>query len=119
MSRDGEWRGNAQIGNAQIENAQIENEQVDNAQVENAPVENEQPHHLSEIDLGEIDRITDPITRSRAVAARSMKLLRASVPDTFLGRGRYEPFPAPGRRDDAHPATVDRSQDPSQDKSEG
>ena len=43
--------------------------------------------------LSEIYRITDPITRSRAVAARSRQLLRASSPDTFLGRRRFEPFP--------------------------
>jgi len=30
----------------------------------------------------------------RAVVARSLKILQASVPDTFLGRKTQEPFPS-------------------------
>ncbi|CCE06128.1 hypothetical protein BRAS3843_1600010 [Bradyrhizobium sp. STM 3843] len=48
--------------------------------------------YLREQYFSEIYEIVDPIARSRAVAARSIQLLRVSSPDTFLGRGRFEPF---------------------------
>lgn len=69
-------------------------------------------------DINEIDQIADPITRSRAVAARSMQLLRASLPDTFLGRRRFEPFPEQGRQDGAQAPSVETSREISQQTSQ-
>lgn len=61
--------------------------------------------------LSDIYQIIDPIERTRAVTTRSVQLLRASSPDTFLGRRRLEPIPTEHEKGSADGAMPERSGD--------
>lgn len=66
------------------------------------------------LDLDVINRIADPVQRSRLLAARSRELLRESTVDTFLGRGVLKSFeeddqlPGDGAKPVQHGSSIDR-----------
>ncbi|MBR0688986.1 hypothetical protein JQ612_08875 [Bradyrhizobium manausense] len=54
------------------------------------------PHHRVPIHRihSEASAISDQIARMRDEIARALEILKAGVPDTFLGRRTQEPFPS-------------------------
>lgn len=40
------------------------------------------------------DQVASQTERAREIARRSVEILKASAPDTFLGRKTHDPFPS-------------------------